>query len=131
MIDSHNSSRKAHILVVEDDLDTCRTWIDLLESWGYTVRVASDGEEALQSATVQRPQAIMLDLGLPKMDGFEVARRLREQYGPELIMIAMTGRSQPLDRIACTEAGINMHFGKPADPEAVRVALSRLISGGD
>ncbi|MCE9530548.1 MAG: response regulator [Planctomycetes bacterium] len=125
---SEHETRKPHVLIVEDDPDTARTFAVLLESWGYVTQVAHDGEKAMRDAAVKRPDAVVLDIGLPIVNGYEVARQLRDQYGTQMPIIAVTGRTQPLDRIAGSEEGIDFHIAKPADPEKIREMLDRLIS---
>jgi DNA-binding response OmpR family regulator len=125
-MDYINSHLPRRVLVVDDDPDTARSWEALLRIWGYEAEAVLDGREALRAAEKRPPAAVLLDLGLPGIDGYEVARRLRMQLGEGLLLVAVTGRSQPLDRIAGLEAGIDLHFAKPADPRAVRSALQEL-----
>jgi CheY-like chemotaxis protein len=114
------------VLVVDDDRDTVGSWATLLRAWGYETAAAHDGAEALRQAEALAPDAVLLDLGLPGLDGYEVARRLRERLGPNVLIVAVTGRVQPLDRVAAAAAGIDLHFAKPAEPDEVRRALAEL-----
>lgn len=110
------------VLVVEDDPDTAVTMATLLELWGYEPEVVRDGWAALAAVQRRAPDAVLLDLGLPGLDGYEVARRLRRRL-PGALLIALSGYAQPLDRIATAHAGCDLHLAKPADPEEVRAAL--------
>jgi CheY-like chemotaxis protein len=117
---------RRRVLVVDDDRDTAASWATLLRDWGYEAAAAHDGQVALHEAEALAPAAVLLDLGLPGLDGYEVARRLRERLGPNVLIVAVTGRAQPLDRVAAAAAGIDLHFAKPAEPDEVRRALARL-----
>ncbi|MFN0196601.1 MAG: ATP-binding protein [Planctomycetaceae bacterium] len=104
------------VLVVDDNLDAARTMEMLLEASGHEVRSTSDGLSAVEAALDFRPHVVLLDIGLPGIDGFEVARRLRQQ--PELsdvVLVAMTGYGQETDKLRSLEAGFNQHLVKPTD----------------
>lgn len=118
--------RPCRVLVVDDDPDTAASWCELLRVWGFQVDVALDGHDALRLARERPPDAVLLDLGLPGLDGYEVARRLRDRHGREPLVVALSGRAQPLDRVASADAGCDLHLAKPADPEQVRRALMGL-----
>lgn len=121
---SHDRPR---VLLVEDDPDSAESWSILLKMWGYETEIVHDGISALHAAVARPPDAVLIDLGLPCLDGYEVARRLREKAGPRRpLLIALTGRAMPLDRIATSQAGFDLHITKPADPDEVRAALMRL-----
>jgi len=124
---ANTSKQSPRVLVVEDDPDTARSLAVLLGGWGYQAEVTHDGEQAEKAALARRPDAVILDIGLPKKNGLEVARSLRGHFSTELLIIAVTGRSQPLDQVACAAAGIDIHFPKPADPEKIREALARFL----
>lgn len=94
-----------------------------LEQRGYEVAVAHDGPEALALAAGFRPQAAVIDIGLPVMDGYELARRLREQVDWQLRLVAVTGYGQASDRRRSREAGIDAHLVKPVDMRALAAAL--------
>ncbi|MFN3649439.1 MAG: PAS domain S-box protein [Armatimonadota bacterium] len=113
------------VLVVDDNRDASETLGDLLSLWGYEVETAYSGPEALEIARVFRPDAVLLDIGLPGMDGYEVARRLRGD--PELAsacLLAMTGYGQEEARRRSHEAGFDQHLVKPVDPELLRKLLA-------
>jgi PAS domain S-box-containing protein len=117
--------RPMQILVVDDNIDAASTLAQVLQLWGHSARAAYGGREALEVALAQRPGVILLDIGLPDIDGYEVARRLRGQ--PDLngvCLIALTGYGQERDKQLAQEAGFNGHLTKPVD----LAALQRLIA---
>jgi len=104
------------VLVVDDNVDTAGSLAMLLEETGHEVRLAHDGPAALEAALNYRPNVVMLDLGLPGLTGFEVAKRLRQQpVFKNVVLVAMTGYGQAADRQLSLEAGFNHHLVKPAD----------------
>jgi len=114
------------ILVVDDNVDVVETTTMLLSLSGHAVRSAKDGLQALHAAAQFRPQVVLLDIGLPLMDGYEVARRLRQM--PEMagaLLVALTGYGQQGDRQRGKDAGFDAHMLKPVDPHA----LARVIEG--
>jgi DNA-binding response OmpR family regulator len=101
----------------------------LVDSWGYASRTASDGLAALKMAEAFQPHVVLLDLGLPKLDGHGVARRLRAQaWCQGVLIIAMTGRGQERDRQRSEEVGIDHHLLKPVDLKLLRGLLSDTAS---
>ncbi|HSW16416.1 MAG TPA: ATP-binding protein, partial [Ramlibacter sp.] len=118
---------EAVLLVVDDNRDGCDVLCQLLEMSGFVAHAAYDGESAVALAAQLRPDAVVLDIGLPDVDGFRVCRRLREQFGAGLVLIALTGWGQPQDRQAAMSAGFDAHLTKPTDPEALGELLSRLL----
>jgi len=112
------------VLVVDDNRDAADTLAHLFGAAGYEVRTAYDGPEALTVADDFRPEAAVLDIGLPQMDGYEVARRLRGRFGAGLLLVAVTGYGTEEDRRRAVDAGFDAHFAKPADP----IALTRLLA---
>ena len=116
---------RRRILVVDDHRDGAHVLAALLARLGADVHVASDGEAALAAVELHRPDAVVLDLGMPGMDGYEVARRIRAR--PELrdvTLIALTGWGQTSDRRRTAAAGFDHHFTKPANVEELRAALT-------
>ena len=114
------------VLVVDDNRDAADSLASVLEALGARVYVAYDGPAALAAAESARPAIVLLDLGMPDMDGFEVARRLRRQrHGSELLLVALTGWGQPQDQRRAQEAGFDQHLVKPAEPEALQALLRR------
>jgi PAS domain S-box-containing protein len=115
------SALARRILVVDDNVDAAETLAVLLRWEGHDVRVAHDGPAALAAAQADPPDVMILDLGMPGMDGYEVARRLREQPGAnDILLVALTGWAQEEDRRRCYEAGFDGHLPKPAEPDALR-----------
>jgi len=119
----------ACVLLVEDNVDARETLRDLLELWGYGVEVAVDGRRGLEAALALGPDAALVDIGLPGLDGYEVARRIRAAEAADsgnqkpIYLIALTGYGQPEDRRRALEAGFNTHLVKPVNAEE----LARLL----
>ncbi|BCS34475.1 hypothetical protein TBR22_A37020 [Luteitalea sp. TBR-22] len=112
------------VLVVDDNVDSADSLSLLLGLMGHTVCTAHDGAEALQKAEAFRPELVLMDIGMPVMDGCEAARRLRqEDWGGEMVLVALTGWGQDEDRRRTEDAGFNHHLIKPIDP----VALEKLL----
>jgi PAS domain S-box-containing protein len=125
----HVLEKAARILLVEDNLDAAEALSELLRMWGHEVAVAHDGVSALETARQDRPDIVLLDIGLPGMDGYEVARGLRAVPGlAATSLIALTGYGQESDRQRSRLAGIDHHLVKPVDPEQLR---SLLTAGAD
>jgi len=120
------------VLVVEDSSDGREGLRQLLELKSYRVRMAADGGEALDAVREERPDVALVDIGLPDMDGYEVARRLRaeEDGGEPLPLIALTGYGQPDDRREALEAGFDLHLVKPVDPDQLFGLLADLAAEG-
>jgi PAS domain S-box-containing protein len=113
-----------HILVVDDNDDAAQSLALLLRLGGHEVRVANDGPSALAAVEAEQPEIVVLDLELPGMDGFKVARRLREQPGFEdMLVVALTGYGQEEDRQRCLEAGFDGHLVKPVEADALNQCL--------
>ena len=113
------------VLVVDDNVDSAQSMSLLLGLEGYQVDCAYDGEQALSRAESFRPEVVLLDLGLPRFSGFEVARRLRaEPSGAAMLLVAVSGYGRERDRQAAREAGFDLHLTKPADPDEVLRVLS-------
>ena len=117
------------VMVVDDNRDAAESLAMLLGLQGHEVTVAHDGPSALELAQSFRPAAVFLDLGMPGMDGYEVARRLRRQPGLEgVVLAALTGWGQPEDRRRTAEAGFDHHLVKPPEPDVVQGLLAGLKS---
>jgi CheY-like chemotaxis protein len=120
---------RLRILVVDDARDSADSLGLLLNLLGNETRTAYDGPSALAAADQFRPDVVLLDLGMPRMDGFETCRRLRENaWGQGMIVIALTGWGQPQDRNASHDAGFDHHVVKPVDPGALAGLLGSLSS---
>ena len=112
------------VLVVDDNVDGAESLASLLRLRGHQVHVANDGPEALRSATAFHPEIVVLDIGLPGMDGYEVARRLRDsQEAAPARLVALTGFGQDEDRRLSREAGFDYHLVKPVDPTMLEELL--------
>ena len=122
----HPSALKARcILVVDDNVDSTESLSMLLQLEGHEVRAVLDGRTAIISAQAFRPHVVLLDIGLPDLDGLEVARRLRTL--PETkhaLLIALTGYTQPEDRKRCKDAGFDYHLAKPLDLERLKALIA-------
>lgn len=122
-------SSPRRVLVVDDNHDSATTLAMLLSLRGHETRTAHDGLTAVESAAEFRPDVILLDIGLPKLNGYEAARRIREQpWGQNIVLVALTGWGQDDDRKRSKEAGFNDHMVKPVDHEALTKLLADLPS---
>jgi CheY-like chemotaxis protein len=114
-------------LVVDDNVDYADGVAMLLRSAGYEVEVVHTGPEALLAAMEFRPDVVVLDIGLPGMDGYEIAERLRElPESARTVLVAITGYGQDEDRRRSREAGIDHHLVKPVAPETLHKLLDSL-----
>ena len=112
------------ILICDDNVDSANTWAALLDSEGHDVRISHFGNGCVELALTWRPQAALVDIGLPGMDGYAVARALRASPGGgAILLIAVTGYSRPEDLARSKAAGFDHHFRKPADLDEVLRAL--------
>jgi CheY-like chemotaxis protein len=115
------------LLVIDDNQDAANSLAMLLRMQGYEVRVALSGAEALAITRSYTPQVVFLDIGMPGMDGYEVARKLRLQPGlHSVVLAAVTGWGQEEDRRRTTKAGFDYHLVKPPEPKAVQHVLAAL-----
>lgn len=115
------------ILIVDDNEDSADTLAELLRIHGSVVRTANDGASALEVAGEWRPEVVLLDIGMPRMSGYEVCRRLRaEAWGQGMIVIAQTGWGSQEDRLRSAQAGFDLHLTKPVDPTKLLRILAEL-----
>jgi CheY-like chemotaxis protein len=121
--------RAAHrILVVDDNRDAAESMRVLLKLMGAEVCAAFDGLEALKVAATFRPEAVLLDIGMPKLHGYDTARRFRqEEWGKDIVLVALTGWGREEDRRRAEEAGFDGHLIKPVQVSALRQLLERLL----
>jgi CheY-like chemotaxis protein len=103
------------VLLIEDNPDGRATMQILLELWGHRVQVAADGVEGVQLALTWQPDVAVVDIGLPRLDGYQVAQRLRAVFQAHILLIALTGYGQPQDRQRAFAAGFDVHLTKPAN----------------
>jgi signal transduction histidine kinase len=118
-------SQSLRILIVEDNRDAADTLNAMLVAWGQETRVTYDALAAIEMCKQFRPHAVLLDIGLPQLHGYEVARRIRElPSGKDTKLVAVTGWGQEADRIQSKAAGIDHHLLKPVDPVALKTLLA-------
>ena len=117
--------RPLRVLVVDDNVDTVLSFSILLRASGHDVFTANDGLMAVQVANEQHPDVVLLDIGLPGLNGYDVAKRIRQQTGgKKVVLIALTGYGQDTDRELSAQAGFNHHLVKPARLEQVKEILA-------
>jgi CheY-like chemotaxis protein len=115
-----------HILVVDDRTDAATSMARLLRLYGHYVQLASDGSSAIERARADKPDVVLLDIDLPDMSGYDVARHLREHlFDKPPLIIAMTGYRQEFDQRRSEQFGIDLHLVKPVEPLKLRTILSR------
>jgi PAS domain S-box-containing protein len=115
------------ILIVDDNEDGAESLAMMLQLGGHETHTAHDGLDAVAAAERLRPHAVLLDIGLPGLNGYEVCRRIRENpWGKDLVLVAVTGWGQEADRARSRDAGFDAHIVKPVDPEALMKLLSDL-----
>jgi len=117
------------VLVADDNIDGAETLATLLRVWGHEVFVAHDGEAALALADAAEPDVLLLDIGMPGRNGYEVAAEVRRRsWGDRAVLIAVTGWGHEDDRRRSLAAGFEAHFTKPVDPSALRTMLGRHVA---
>ncbi len=122
------SAQPRTLLYVEDNLDARAVMSEMLRLSGYEVREAASGAEALAAVRLQRPDAIMLDIGLPDMNGYEVARQIRAlANGSDVPIIALTGYGQARDKDAAAQGGFSAHLVKPVDPDELARTIEAVL----
>jgi CheY-like chemotaxis protein len=115
------------VLVVDDSRDAAMSLSMLMRVVGHEVQTAYDGEEALDTADRFLPDVILLDLGMPKMDGLQACRHIRERsWGTEVVVIAVTGYGQLADQRRSHDAGFDVHLVKPVDPDLLLALLAEV-----
>jgi CheY-like chemotaxis protein len=115
---------KMKIVIADDNRDSADSMAMLLQAGGHEVHVAYDGVQAVETAGRTRPEVILLDIGMPKMNGFECARAIRGQpWASDTLLIALTGWGQEEDKRRALEAGFDRHLTKPVDPVMLEGAL--------
>ncbi|MFO0799393.1 MAG: response regulator [Gemmataceae bacterium] len=118
------------VLVADDNTDAAESLATLLELMGNDVRTAADGVKAVEVAEEFRPDVAVLDIGMPRLDGHGVARRIRAAaWGKQVALIALTGWGQAEDRRRTAEAGFDLHLTKPVDPTTLDAMLTELCRG--
>ena len=120
-----NSRVSRRILVVDDNADAADSLGMLFEVRGDEVRIAYGGIEALATEVAFKPAVVLLDIGMPKLSGYDVARRIRDARGASVLIVAITGWGQEDDRQRARDAGIDHHFTKPVDFESLLEIIDR------
>jgi PAS domain S-box-containing protein len=122
------SQAQLRVLIVDDNRDAVDSLAMMLRMAGHEIQTAHDGVEAVQAAASFRPDVAVLDIGMPKMNGYEAARLIREQpWGQAMVLVALTGWGQEEDRRRATEAGFHYHLTKPVEPADLEKLLASLI----
>jgi DNA-binding response OmpR family regulator len=113
------------VLIVDDNEDAAEMLAELVKAWGHSARVAHDGLNAMDVGRVYQPEVVLLDLGLPRVDGFEIARNMRaEPWGSSARIVAVTGWGRDSDRQRSRDAGFDEHLVKPVSVDLLRTMLS-------
>ncbi len=115
---------RCRVLVAEDIPDAAEMMRMMLDFMGHEVRVAADGVQAVALAREFRPEVILLDIGMPRMDGYEAGRLIRAALGPEVLMVALTGWGQEEDQRRAADAGFDLHLTKPAEPNVLEALIA-------
>jgi CheY-like chemotaxis protein len=116
------------VMVVDDEPDVAATLAEALALDGYEVRIASDGNEAILLVQTFHPHCVLFDIDMPGLDGSELSERLRQLYGDDIVLIAMTGWSEKDRRVADTFARVDHYLQKPIELKALSKALPSLRS---
>jgi signal transduction histidine kinase len=123
---SPSTAMARRVLVIEDDDDGRAMLVTMLELYGHEVYEAATGREGVEEAARRTPDVVLIDIGLPDTDGYDVGRRLRERLGPSVRLVALTGYGQPGDRERSALAGFDTHLVKPVEP----ATLSEIFQAG-
>jgi CheY-like chemotaxis protein len=116
---------KCRVLLADDLPDAVDSLAMMLRLAGHDVQTAHDGLEAVQAAATFRPAVVLLDIGMPRMNGYEAARHIRQQpWGKEMLLVALTGWGQEDDRRRTLEAGFDHHLTKPVEPKVLEELLA-------
>jgi CheY-like chemotaxis protein len=118
-------ARKRRVVVIEDNEDIRETLEALLRIWGHEAWLAGDGPAGVRQVLAVRPDVALIDVGLPGMNGYEVARAIRRELGGEVRLVAVTGYGQPGDIAQALDAGFDRHLLKPIAPEVLEKMLGQ------
>jgi CheY-like chemotaxis protein len=120
-------SEPLRVLIVDDNRDAAEMLVTLLQLSGHDVRAVHDGEAAVRAAASVEPDVILLDIGLPKLNGYEAAKRIRAQQGDrKMVIVALTGWGQDADRRRSADSGFDAHWVKPVDDQKLDRFLADL-----
>ena len=117
-----------HVLVVNDYADNVESMAMLLRLYGHEVQTALGGPAALRAARANPPEVVLLDISMPGMNGYEVARQLRSMFQGRVVLIALTAHGFEEDKKRCVDAGFDRHLVKPADPVKVEQLIRELAA---
>ncbi|MEX1034104.1 MAG: PAS domain S-box protein [Cellvibrionaceae bacterium] len=121
---SSKTAWRRRVLVVDDNRDAATSMATMLELMGNDIKIAHDGQEAVETAAEFRPELILLDIGMPRLNGYQAARKIRQQdWGRDVTLVALTGWGQAEDRKRSREAGFDLHLVKPVDVADLRKLL--------
>ncbi len=113
------------VLIADDCADTTTTLAQLLRLWGHDCRIAADGLAALELAAIYRPDVVLLDISMPRLNGFDLARRLRhELLLDDALLVSISGYGRDSDHRDSLDAGCDVHLVKPVEPEALQNLLA-------
>ena len=121
---------RCRVLVAEDIPDAAEMMRLMIECMGHEVRVAADGVQAVEIAQAFAPQIALLDIGMPRMDGYEAARQIRAALGPSVVLVALTGWGQEQDQRRAYAAGFDHHVTKPAEPAVLESLIASAAGCG-
>jgi len=117
-------SKSRRVLLIDDNVDAAESLAQLLTLSGHDARTAGDGSQAMRVAQEFHPEVVFCDLGLPGMNGFDLAKELRTlPFGRDIVLAALTGYGQPSDREKTARAGFDAHLVKPVDPSVIESFL--------
>jgi CheY-like chemotaxis protein len=119
------TAKKCRILIVDDNKDLATSLARLLCLLGHDVEVVFDGRKGIETARTYRPGVLLLDIGLPLIDGYQVARTLRQEGFRDILIIALSGYGQEEDRRRSWEAGMDHHVTKPVDVKTIAELIAR------
>jgi CheY-like chemotaxis protein len=123
------SNAKRRILIVDDYKAAADMLAMVVKILGYEVRTAMDGQSGVDTASTFSPDIIIMDIGMPRMNGYEAATHIRQQdWGQNMVLIALTGWDSPEDRQKIQNAGFNHHLVKPAEPQHLKTLLAQIES---
>jgi CheY-like chemotaxis protein len=122
----HTPATPRRVLVVDDNEDTARSFFELLVVMGHQCEFRTEPKEVLDTARAFRPDLVLLDIGMPEVDGHQVARLLRSEFGAELRIVAITAYARDEDRQRTRKAGFDAHVTKPVDIPILESILSTL-----
>ena len=122
---------RARVLVVDDSHDSADSLAMILSASGHEVRAVYDGEDAIEAAETFRPAIILMDVGMPKLNGYEATRRIRQSSRPSIPIIALTAHAMSGQRQRYLDAGMDDFLSKPVDMEQLAAVLAKWCSGPD